>query len=162
MLQVKLPTVEMIYKRKGALLTLRLFPLSVSSPRLAKWNRHWSFPSAVNNLCPSDWHQDFVLYWPKLQTLYIFKTPFPSCPWVNVHIWIASLCMPTIYKLSDLNKYRARILIRGSCLFPDFSHHLFFILHPLFCWPRENFRLRAYNIKLFILTEHGFSYMEIR
>ena len=41
---------------------------------------------------PSAQHQDFVLYWPKPQTPHIFKTPFHSDPWVNVHGFIVSLC----------------------------------------------------------------------
>ena len=61
-LQAKQPGEEMVNKRKGALLTLRLFSLSVSSPKLPKINRHSTSCLPLTILCLSARGQDFVLY----------------------------------------------------------------------------------------------------
>ena len=97
-MQEKQPGVDMVNKRKGGLLTLRLFSLSVSSPRLAKINRHSTSCLLLTAIYPSVRSLDFVLCWPKPKTVYIFKFPlFPSHPQVNGPCFFVSLYTPITF-----------------------------------------------------------------
>ena len=97
-------------QKKGALVTLRQHGLFVLSPRLAKINRHRASCLQLTSICP----EPGFLYWPKPLTLYIFKTPFPSHPWVNVQRFTVSLCTSiTLVSLLILIKMDQGPLLRA-------------------------------------------------
>ena len=121
----------MVNKRKGALLTLRLFPLSALAPRQAQINRQGAVNNHGNNhlpICPVPGFCCLLAQTPNtvyLQKPFLFTSAsqcsqFP-CLFVHTH----QICKP-----SDLNKYGARTLIWGSCLFLVISHLSLFIQCP--------------------------------
>ena len=100
--------------------------------------------SAVTNLLPGA----RILFYiePNPQTPYIFKTPFPSCPWVNVQRFIVSSCMPITFVSLLILIHTEQGPLFGALVFSRtlaISHIL--ILSLLSCWPRKNFRLRVYD-----------------